>query len=43
MIGLTLWKKLSERNLLPKESFYSKLNDRVITDKDFERFGNISR
>jgi len=28
--------KLSERNLSPKESFYSKLNDCDITDKDFE-------
>ena len=28
--------KLSERNLPPKESFYSKLNDCDITDKDFE-------
>jgi len=28
--------KLSERNLPPKEAFYSKLNDCDITDKDFE-------
>ena len=28
--------KLSERNLPPKESFYSKLIDCDITDKDFE-------
>jgi len=28
--------KLSERNLPPKESLYSKLNDCDITDKDFE-------
>jgi len=28
--------KLSERNLPPKESFYAKLNDCDITDKDFE-------
>ena len=28
--------KPSERNLPPKESFYSNLNDCDITDKDFE-------
>ena len=28
--------KLSDRNLPQKEAFYSKLNDRDITDKDFE-------
>ena len=33
--------KLSERNLPPKQSFYSKLNDWDITDKDFEHALNV--